>query len=36
MWLDIQPWLPLLTIGLTITICFSIVSIMQRLNHRKW
>ena len=22
MWLDIQPWLPLLTISLTITLCF--------------
>jgi hypothetical protein len=36
MWLDIQPWLPLLTISLTIMLCFGIVSIMQRLSHRKW
>jgi hypothetical protein len=36
MWLDIQPWLPLLTIGLTITICFGIVSIMKGLSHAKW
>ena len=35
MWLDIQPWLPLLTIGLTITICFGIVSLMKGLSHSK-
>ncbi len=36
MWLDIQPWLPLLTISLTIMLCFGVVSIMQGLSHRKW
>jgi hypothetical protein len=33
--LDIQPWLTLPTIGLTITICFGIVSIMKGLSHSK-
>ena len=35
MWLDMQPWPPLLTISLTIMLCFGIVSIMQGLSHRK-
>jgi hypothetical protein len=35
MWLDMQAWLPLLTISLTITICFSIVSLMKRLSHSR-
>jgi hypothetical protein len=35
MWLDIQPWLPLLTISLAITICFGIVSIMKGLSHSR-
>ncbi len=36
MWLDIQPWFSLLTISLTIAICFGIVSIMKGLSHPKW
>jgi hypothetical protein len=36
MWLDIQPWLPLLTVGLTITVCFGIVSMIKGLSHPKW
>jgi hypothetical protein len=35
MWLDMQAWLPLLTISLTITICFSIASLMKRLSHSR-
>jgi hypothetical protein len=35
MWLDLQPWLPLLTISLTITLCFGIVSMMKGLSHSK-
>lgn len=35
MWLHIQTWLSLLTIGLTITICFGIVSLMKGLSHSK-
>ena len=35
MWLDLQPWLPLLTISLTITLCF-LAGIALGLRYKVW
>jgi hypothetical protein len=37
MWLDIQPWLPLLTVSISIAICFGIVSMIKGLTYpNRW